>query len=364
MINMNEYAEGLVKRFYTTEDTPSTSFARQTKEERRQTLLEFGFANFKAANIGLSFLQKRVSESINSPHFQEQRNGKMYRTIAASNGDITKLKETKTVMNLLQYVIDTNNSLDGAKRSEGTMAAIRIAQSLLDTISIRARNKNIIKQSIERERKSLTKKDVGLYEAYYNLTTLYIFVIVDAFYGRAIQANIDYSVKPPVVGSFSFSIDANEFDAERTLAAMIANEHKFYTTKTPITEAYAEAEKAVLEEGVFDVIFAVAAATPIVEAIIFLPIYTVRLLVYAFFYTYETVAGLSASLDKAIELRSKEKITESEFNGYMKENIKRETKVDQGLKKAESNIRFELEADRKTLMNTSVQNAEDNVSVI
>lgn len=355
-VTAKDMMSNLLRDFYMTEGADANAFERLEKREYDHNMLEFGLTNYNAANAALKTLGAKMANALTSPQFREQRSSKLWRDVAATSGDITRLREYKNARNLLEYVIASNNSVSpDLARDSDVATATRIAQSILTLFDVRVRNRNLISSSIDRERKSTTKKDQGIYEAYYVLTTIYLIMIVDGFYGRAITAKIDYSTRTPTVSSVYFKVKDDEFDVESNMTTLLNAEHKFFTVKQPITESFAEISKAAeLNEGVFDVIFAAISTNKLLDSTLLLPIYAVRMLVYAFFYAIEIVSTTSESLEQAIAMRSKQNITASEFDSYKKQADKRQSIVNQGALKAEASIRSELESDRKAINNTSL----------
>lgn len=341
--------EEQVKTFYTTEGADPLSYSKLTNEEKSNLLYEFGYATFSKTEQVSKFLSAKLKDALDDKRNRDFKASQLYRDIAKSGGDISLIKEIRDTEALMEYVLSSNQMIKIDPK--GQQAASAKAQQILNAIKARKRMKETLRKILSREASTATVK---VFHNYYIMTTLYLLAIADAFYGDAIKADIDYTTqKSPVVKSLYFTIDDSKYDVENGIIDVVTNEYKYVKANAKdqslITESFESIHSNVLQEGVFDVVFAMVSQNKLLDATLLLPIYVVRSLIYAFFFLKETLNRLSDDLDEAINMRRKQTVLASEFSTYKSKVAGRQFEVNQSLQKGAMNIRYELEEDRKVI---------------
>lgn len=333
---MTEARINNVARMQSISESVGTSATLASK--KRLGLAAHALTEFKSMSKIVDVVFKNV------PNDNKVASLPFFKNVDAALGDVTRVKHYDDVKVILSHIALGSNS--GARTDKNVYAAAVEIQTLLSNLE---RNKGIFKKAIQQESVEGNREIVL---SYFRSLCFLVFSSANNLYSSCLKADINNNMTPPLVDSFYFVWNEDMETAIRTIADINSTfrSGKAITAITgALREALEDGQDKALSEGVIDTAFGLITHFKVLDALVLLPIYLIRMVTYWILFSYESIKNLHNDIADTRRIIEKRSVSESEYDDYVRIGQAATTRSDQAIKRADDFVSLNSANDKKEL---------------
>ena len=348
-----------LSQHYQNEFLSESDFRSLQGEDQQVALAEYALSEFvnTTAVVDALFHGKGSMEDQFGKVEKTIANNALFRELDRSGGDITKVKDFRNLVNLLQYALECNSR--SAYKSDGTRSFDDAATLIMSTLRSFEMAKTRFQTMMSKESTRMNSKK--LVASFYRMASFFTLVTGDLLYSNSLKANFDYNAKIPTATNVYFEYDSGVIDEMlvfvQTLNSSFNNGKIFTALGDTLQEALTNGvERIALNEGVMDTAFALISHFKTMDLLLLWPLYITRAITYWVGFIFVSVHNLQLDVDESLRLRSSV-MTKKDYDSYHTNAQIRGEKAKQAFTKANIAIESNAVEDKKALQKLQGNNA-------
>ena len=361
--SLEKFLENAAYNYFTNSDTDKFAFHQLSAAEKREVSTQLVIHEFLDQSVNLSTVKDAAktgagNDTVNGESYQPAGSLSVayFNKILASNGDVRKTPNYANNRSLIAYaksVVHNTKETEGSKEFMRKLTELELALNNLEKYAT-----DFAKAMAQEAKEFAEEKKRVITQFYLNVVTA-IDLAVDVLYSASIQAVVDLTRKPALVSSVFFECKKD------LIAELLTMVHYFNSMaisgklRSALSSANVQAlqtakDKILKENNILDVVFAVITSNRWTDLLL-LPLYMVRMVVYAVMYLKASYQKLAFSTAKSVAMIRSERVTEEEFKAYKKEADTKAVQVEQATKKAAVEISTTVKSDAEDISNLAKQ---------
>ena len=361
--SLEKFLENAAYNYFTNSDTDKFAFHRLSAAEKREVSTQLVIHEFLDQSVNLSTVKDAAktgtgNDTVNGESYQPAGSLSVayFNKILASNGDVRKTPNYANNRSLIAYaksVVHNTKETEGSKEFMRKLTELELALNNLEKYAT-----DFAKAMAQEAKEFAEEKKRVITQFYLNVVTA-IDLAVDVLYSASIQAVVDLTRKPALVSSVFFECKKDLITELLTMVHYFNSMAISGKLRSALSSANVQAlqtakDKILKENNILDVVFAVITSNRWTDLLL-LPLYMVRMVVYAVMYLKASYQKLAFSTAKSVAMIRSERVTEEEFKAYKKEADTKAVQVEQATKKAAVEISTTVKSDAEDISNLAKQ---------
>jgi hypothetical protein len=370
--SLEKFLESAAYNYFTNSDTDKFAFHRLSVAEKREVSTQLVIHEFLDQAVNLNTVKDAAktdtgNDTVNGESYQPAGSLSVayFNKILASNGDIRKTPNYANNRSLIAYaksVVHNTKETEGSKEFMRKLTELELAINNLEKYT-----SDFVKAIAQEAKEFVEEKKRVITQFYLNVVTA-IDLAVDVLYSSSIQAVIDLTQKPALVSSVFFECKKDLISELLTMihyfnSMAISGKLRSALSSANVQALQTAKDKILKENNVLDVVFAVITSNRWTDLLL-LPLYMVRMVVYAVMYLKASYQKLAFSTAKSVAMIRSKQITEEDFKAYKKEADTKAIQVDQATKKAAIEISTTVKSDTENISNLAKQSNASSSTLI
>lgn len=361
--SLEKFLEQACYNYFTNSDTDKFAFYRLTEAEKREVSTQLVIHEFLDQSVNLTTAKDAVrsapgNDTVNGESYQPAGSLSVayFNKILASNGDVRKTPNYANNRSLIAYA---KSVVHGSKETEGSKEFMRKLTEIELALNNLEKYSSEFAKAMAQEAKEFTEEKKRVLTQFYLNVVTAVDLAVDVLYSSSIQAVLDLTRKPALVSSVFFECKKDLIAELLTMihyfnSMAISGKLRSALSSSNVQALQVARDKILRENNVLDVVFAVITSNRWTDLLL-LPLYMVRMVVYAVMYLNASYQKLAFSTAKSVAMIRAQRVTDEEFKAYKKEAETKALQVDQATKKAAVEVSSTVKSDSENISDLAKQ---------